>query len=189
MKRIAFGLFVCLLLPLAASAQKNERILFPKSSFGGYTQFDLAPPHNEWDLNRCAANAGAPEFGGTSAPCAAFARWSLGGYIEFKPINWGKLKHLYFWGSPNFFFGNNLPQTLYTWSFSAIGFERVGGFYYELPWGLEARITGHSKMHWFGKYQHSLGGADLRGDGPFGQYNSIGIRWKFGTFRSGRRAE
>ncbi len=189
MKKTTFGLFLCLFLSLAAAGQNTDRILFPRSSFGGYADFELAPPHNEWDLNRCDASAGAAQYGGTSAPCAAFARWSMGGYFEFKPINWGKLKHLYFWGTPKFFFGNNLPQTLYTASFSAIGFERVGGFYYELPWGLEARITSHSKMHWFGKYQTTLGGADLHGDGPFGQYNTVGLRWKFGTFRNGRRAE
>ncbi len=170
---------------VAVEAQEGVRF-FPKNSFGGYVQFDVAPPHNEWDLNRCDASAGSVANGGVNAPCTAFARTALGGYFEFKPINWGPFRKLYFWGAPRFFFGNNLPQTNYSASFDAIGFERVGGFIYMLPWDLELRLTGHSKMHWFGKFQAPLGEADLHGDGPFGQYNTIGIRKNFGSFRNQR---
>jgi hypothetical protein len=184
MKKALLLAFAMSVLAMAGSAQEGR--FFPKKSFGGYVQFDVAPPHNEWDLNRCDASAGAAGNGGVSAPCGAFARTALGGYFEFKPINIGPLKNLYFWGAPRFFFGNNLPQTNYTASFDPIGFERIGGFIYMLPWGLEARLTGHSKMHWFGRYQTQLGAADLRGDGPFGQFNTIGIRKNFGTFRNQR---
>lgn len=177
---------VALVVILAVGTQAQESKVFPKNSFGGYINFDVAPPHNEWDLNRCDASAGSAANGGVNAPCAAFARAALGGHIEFKPINWGPLKRLYFFATPRLFFGNNLPQTLYSGSFDPIGFERGGGFIYELPWGLEARLTQHSKMHWFGKYQGNLGAADLHGDGPFGQYNTIGIRKNFGTFRTQR---
>ncbi len=160
----------------------------PRNSFGGYVQFDLAPPHNEWDLNKCAPNAGAPANGGINAPCGAFARTSLSGYIEFKPVNWGPLKNLYFFATPRFFFGDNLPQTRYSASFNPIGIERTGGFIYELPAGFELRLVQHSKMIWLNKYRRPLGRADLGGDGPFGQFNTVGIRKRFGTFRF-RRGE
>jgi hypothetical protein len=185
MKRVLAAVCLFSALALAGQAQEEPKF-FPKKSFGGYVQFDLAPPHNEWDLNRCDASAGSPANGGVNAPCTAFARWALSGRIEFIPINWGPLKKLYFWGAPRFFFGRNLPQTLYTASMGAIGFEREGGFIYELPWNLEARFTAHAKMHWFGKYQTTLGAADLHGDGPFGQFNTIGIRKNFGTYRTER---
>ena len=51
-------LLLCALMAVAAAGQENERILFPKSTFGGHMDFELAPPHNEWDLNRCDAHAG-----------------------------------------------------------------------------------------------------------------------------------
>jgi hypothetical protein len=155
---------------------------FPKSSFGGYLQMDFAGPHNEWDLNRCAANAGAPSNGGFNAPCSAFARAALGGRLEFKPINVGPFKRLYLYFAPRSFFGDNLPQTRYSQSFNGIGMEKTYGLIYELSRGFEAVLIHHAKMTWFGKYQKFLGPADLNNN-PYGQFNSVGIRWKFGTFR------
>ena len=77
MKRLSW-IFVCLLWcgPLRAqessSHETSERLFLPKDMFWGYTQFDLAPPHNEPDPNLCRADAG--NFGGVNAPCNAFGR-------------------------------------------------------------------------------------------------------------------
>jgi hypothetical protein len=163
----------------------QEPAFFPKNSFGGFAQFDYAPPHNEWDLNRCSAGAGSPANGGVSAPCSGFARAALGGHIEFKPINVGPFKRLYLYLSPRIFMGDNLPQVHYSQSLNAIGMENSYGLAYDLTHGFEAVITAHPKMHWFGKYQSSLGAADLSNN-PYGQYNSIGVRWRFGTFLRSR---
>jgi hypothetical protein len=107
----------------------------------------------------------------------------LGGRFEFKPINVGPFKRLFVFVSPRSFFGNNLPQTRYSLSLNAIGVERETGLIYVLPRGFEATLTQHAKMYWFGKYQRGLGAADLHNN-PYGQFNSIGVRWKFGSFRS-----
>jgi hypothetical protein len=174
-------LTVVFLAAMIGHAQQAK--FFPKSSMGGDLEFDFAAPHNEWDLNRCSANAGAPSNGGTSAPCTAFARAALGTHFQFKPVNVGPLKRLFVFVSPRSFFGDNLPQTRYSMSLDAIGLEREYGLIYVLPHGFEAVLTQHAKMYWFGKYQKSLGAADLN-NSPYGQFNSIGLRWKFGTFRS-----
>jgi hypothetical protein len=170
-----------LLATIIGHAQQEK--FFPKSSFGGDVEFDFATPHNEWDLNRCAASAGAPSNGGVNAPCTAFARAALGTHIQFKPINIGPFRRLYVFASPRSFFGDNLPQTRYSMSLNAIGMEGEYGLIYVLPRGFEAVGTQHPKMYWFGKYQKPLGAADLS-NSPYGQFNSIGVRWKFGTFRS-----
>ena len=51
---------------------QSERMFFPRDTFWGWAQFDLAPPHNEIDPNLCAGNAG--QYGGVNAPCSLFAR-------------------------------------------------------------------------------------------------------------------
>jgi hypothetical protein len=174
---------VVFLVTTFSHAQEGK--FFPKNSFGGFAQFDYAPPHNEFDLNRCAADAGSPSNGGPSAPCTGFARAALGGHLEFKPINIGPFRKLYIYVSPRSFLGDNLPQVRYSQSFDAIGLEMSYGLIYELPRGFEAILTQHPTMHWFGKYQKPLGAADLHNN-PYGQFNSIGVRWKFGTFLSQR---
>ena len=47
-------------------AATQERMFFPRDTFWGWAQFDLAPPHNEIDPNLCAGNAG--QYGGVNAP-------------------------------------------------------------------------------------------------------------------------
>jgi len=42
----------------AVSYDSTERMFFPRDTFWGYGQFDLAPPHNEIDPNICRADAG-----------------------------------------------------------------------------------------------------------------------------------
>ena len=68
------------------TSQGEERLLFPKDWYWGWAQFDLAPPHNEIDPNLCAANAGAPQYGGVNAPCSAFARYQISGSLELRPF-------------------------------------------------------------------------------------------------------
>ena len=42
----------------AQPAVDSNRLFIPKNFIWGWTQFDVAPPHNEPDPNLCAANAG-----------------------------------------------------------------------------------------------------------------------------------
>ena len=150
-------------------------------SAGGYTEFAFAPPHNEPDLNRCSANAGAVAFGGTTAPCAAFARYILSGHFEMRPFGRTFLKKAIFFVEPRLFLGNNLPQVRYTYQATPIGADRGWGLIYDLPKNLELRLTQHGRFLWFGRYGGDLGRADLGGDGPLGLYSTASVRWKFGA--------
>jgi hypothetical protein len=179
MRKIVASAVLVFCSALASYGQVAE-ILFPKKSFGGYGQFDIAPPHNEWDLNRCSPAAGTID--GRNTACAAFARSALGGYLEFKPLNWSVFKRVYVFGSPRFFFGDNVPQTRYTASFDAIGVMNTYGLIVDLPRQFQVRVTQQAKMAWLGKYGGNLGRADLGGDGPYGQNMSVGVRYSFGSF-------
>ncbi|HEY7354231.1 MAG TPA: hypothetical protein VH596_15800 [Terriglobales bacterium] len=159
----------------------NERMFFPSDALYGYAQFEIAPPHNEIDPNICAANAG--DFGGTNAPCTAFARYMISGLLEFRPFGRGQLRRFMLFGEPKFLFGRNIPQTLYTWSFDAIGVEHSWGAAIYLGKGFEARVTQHFLFDRFGARDRYLGTADLGPNGPWGRYNAIGIRKYFGTRR------
>src|SRR5690242_8947639 len=106
---------------LNSAENGSARTFFPKDTFWGYGQFDLAPPHNEIDPNICRADAGA--FGGTAAPCTSFARYMVSGYVEMHPFGRGQFRKFFLFGEPRFLFRRNIPQTLYTWSFDAIGAE------------------------------------------------------------------
>jgi hypothetical protein len=180
---IAVAAAVVFFLALTGHGQVSE-ILFPKKSFGGFAEFDIAPPHNEWDLNRCSPAAGS--IGGRNTECAAFARSALGGHLEFKPLDWFVFKRLYVFAAPRFFFGDNVPQTRYTWSFDPIGVMNSYGAYFDLPRNFQVRLAQQAKMAWLGRYGKNLGPADLGGDGPFGQNMSIGVRYNFGTFTQQR---
>ncbi|HET7210091.1 MAG TPA: hypothetical protein VFI95_26190 [Terriglobales bacterium] len=166
----------------AGSGDSNDgRLFFPKNFIWGYTQFDVAPPHNEPDPNLCAANA--RQFGGANAPCNAFARYMLWGYVEVRPFARTPLRRLLFFGAPNFLFGKNVPQALYTWSPAGIGWERSWGAGIEIGRGFEARVTQHFLFQRFGSRDRNLGPADLGPNGPWGRYNVIGVRKYFGHRR------
>jgi len=169
--------------PSASKADQSERMWFPKDWIWGWAQFDLAPPHNEIDPNLCAANAGAPQYGGVNAPCSAFARYQISGSIEFRPIGQTVFRRLMFFYDPNFLFGKTLPQTLYTWSWSGIGMEYKWGVGVDLPKRFQFRFTQHPNIQRFGSRDQPLGPAWLGPNGPWGQYNTIGIRKYFGTRR------
>lgn len=185
-----FMMFVCLMLACAsiaqtAPAEESNQLFMPKNFVWGYTQFDVAPPHNEPDPNLCAANAG--QYGGVNAPCSLFARYMLSGYVEVRPFARTPLKRLMFFGEPCFLFGKNIPQTLYTSSMQSIGWERSWGAGIEIGRGFEARVTQHFLFQRFGSRDgQNLGPADLGNNGPWGRYNVIGVRKYFGYRKEGR---
>ena len=134
-------------------------MFFPRDTFWGYGQFDLAPPHNEIDPNICRADAGIS--GGVNDPCNAFARYMISGYIEAHPFGRGQFRRFFLFGEPRFLFGKNLPQTLYTWSMAAIGLENSWGGGLYLGKGFEMRVTQHFLFTRSGARDQHLGGADL----------------------------
>ena len=165
------------------AAATSERMFFPKDWYWGWAQFDLAPPHNEVDPNMCAANAG--QYGGKNAQCSAFARYMISGTIELRPFGQTWLRGFMAFFDPTFLFGKNVPQYLYTWSWSGIGMEYAWGVGYNLPRRFEVRFTGHPVIQRFGARAQPLGPAWLGSNGPWGQYNAIGVRKYFGTRREG----
>lgn len=188
MKRLLW-IIVCLAMsgvvraqaPAAAAQETQERMFFPRDTFWGYTEFDLAPPHNEIDPNLCRGDSG--NFGGANAPCNAFARYMFASYVEVRPFGRGQLRRFMIFGEPKFLFGKNVPQNLYTWSFDAIGLEKSWGVGIYLGKGFEMRWTQHFLFSRFGARDKNLGPGDLGSDGPYGRYNMIGVRKFFGTRR------
>ncbi len=169
--------------PSPKPAEPQERMFFPKDWYWGWAQFDLAPPHNEVDPNMCAANAG--QYGGKNAQCSAFARYMISGTVELRPFGQTWLRGVMAFFDPTFLFGKNVPQYLYTWSWSGIGMEYAWGVGYNLPKRFEVRFTGHPVIQRFGARAQPLGPAWLGSNGPWGQYNAIGVRKYFGTRREG----
>jgi len=159
----------------------SERMFLPSDTFWGYAQFDIAPPHNEIDPNLCRADAG--KFGGVNAPCNAFARYMLSGLVEARPFGRGPFRRFMLYWEPRFLFGKNVPQNLYTWSFDAIGLEHSWGGAVYLGRGFEMRVTQHFLFERFGTRDRYLGAADLGPNGPWGRFNTIGVRKYFGTRR------
>jgi len=80
-------------------------------------------------------------------------------------------------------FGKNIPQTLYTWSFDAIGIEHSWGVGVYMAKGFEFRFTQHFLFDRLGARSQNLGPADLGPNGPWGRYTAIGVRKYFGTRR------
>jgi hypothetical protein len=185
MKRLLW-IFLSLVLSGMARAQDPalqdaNRFFFPRDTLYGYAQFDLAPPHNEIDPNLCNANAG--QYGGVNAPCTEFARYMLSGLLEIRPFGKGPLRRFELFGQPNFLFGKNIPQTLYSWSFDAIGVEHSWGAGIYLGKGFEFRATQHFLFDRLGARNKNLGTADLGPNGPWGRYNTFGVRKTFGKPR------
>ena len=188
MKRLPW-IFICLVFCGVAVAQEaevakpavTERMFLPRDTLYGYVQFDIAPSHNEIDPNLCAANAG--DYGGVNAPCSEFGRYMLSGLLEVRPFGRGPLRRFMLFGEPRLLFGKNIPQTLYTWSFDAIGVERSWGAAIYLGKGFEMRVTQHFLFDRWGSRDRNLGTADLGPNGPWGRYNTIGVRKSFGRRR------
>jgi hypothetical protein len=173
-----FAIFFCLLALVAQSNAQNQATV-TDNWIRGYVQFDLAPPHNEIDAGLCL---GAPQSQApANAACSAFARYMASGHLEVRPFQKLPvpiLKTIYVFGNPSFLFGNNLPQEKYTWSAQPIGWERSWGAVLPLPKGFEFRVTDHFL---FGTFRTYSGNAAYIGpNGPWGRYNSVGVRKYFG---------
>ena len=153
---------------------------FPRNWVRGYTDFEVAPSHNEPDLGRCAFPQPATS-GGMASGCTAYARYLFSGYIEFQPLNRTFAKHLFFFFEPKFSFGKNIPQLSYLASMEPIAFDRSVGIAIELPKSLSLRVTQH-QVDYLGRYANNLGPADLRTNGPYGLYATVGVRWSFGGY-------
>ena len=153
---------------------------FPRNWVRGYTDFEVAPSHNEPDLGRCAFPQPATS-GGMASACTAYARYLFSGYIEFQPLNRTFAKHVFFFFEPKFSFGKNIPQLSYLASMEPIAFDRSVGIAIELPKSLSLRVTQH-QVDYLGRYANNLGPADLRTNGPYGLYTTVGVRWSFGGY-------
>jgi hypothetical protein len=163
-----------------SSSGSSDPWLFPKHWIRGYTDFSVAPSHNEPDLGRCAFPQPAAA-GGAASQCTAYARYLFSGYLEIQPIGRTFAKHLFFFFEPTFSFGRNIPQITYTASMIPIAYDRSVGAGFELPKNFQVRITQH-QVDWLGRYSNNLGPADLRTNGPYGLYTTIGVRWSFGGY-------
>jgi hypothetical protein len=153
---------------------------FPRNWIRGYTDFEVAPSHNEPDLGRCAFPQPASS-GGAASSCTAYARYMFSGYVELQPLNRTFAKHIFFFFEPKFSFGKNIPQVSYLSSMEPIAFERSVGVAVELPKHLNLRVTQH-QVDYLGRYSNYLGPADLRTNGPYGLYTTVGVRWSFGGY-------
>jgi hypothetical protein len=162
-------------------AGSGDRMFFPRDTFWGWAEVDLAPPHNEIDPNMCAGNAG--NYGGVNAPCSLFARYMLSGILEVRPFGKTPLRRLMIYVAPAFLFGKTIPKTLYTWSPDAIGVEHSWGAGVYIGKGFEFRVTQHFLFDRFGARDRNLGPADLGTNGPWGRYMTVGVRKSFGTRR------
>jgi len=194
MKRIIVILTAFLTVPVLASHAQTSptessrtshlatqsRTFFPHNWVRGYTDFSVAPSHNEPDLGRCMFPQPA-SAGGSASTCTAYARYLFSGYIEFQPLGRTPVRHLFLFFEPKFSFGRNIPQLTYTASMLPIAYDRSIGIGFQLPKNFELRATQH-QVDWLGRYSNSLGTADLRTNGPNGLYATFGVRWSFGGY-------
>jgi hypothetical protein len=167
----------------SSSRQKSvpqSSTLFPKNWIRGYTDFSVAPSHNEPDLGRCMFPQ-PTSAGGRASTCTAYARYLLSGYIEIQPLARTPARHFFLFFEPRFSFGRNIPQISYDESMEPIAYERSIGIGFQLPRNFELRTTQH-QVHYLGRYGRTLGPADLHTDGPYGLYATVGVRWSFGGY-------
>ncbi|HEX9456084.1 MAG TPA: hypothetical protein VF935_00555 [Candidatus Acidoferrum sp.] len=166
----------------------QSRTFFPPNWVRGYTDFSVAPSHNEPDLGRCVFPQPA-SAGGAASTCTAYARYLFSGYIEFQPLGRTPARHFFLFFEPKFSFGRNIPQLTYTASMLPMAFDRSIGIGFKLPKNFELRATQH-QVDWLGRYSRSLGTADLHTNGPYGLYATFGVRWSFGGYgRQGSASE
>lgn len=170
-----------------APGASESRTFFPPNWIRGYTDFAVAPSHNEPDLGRCMFPQPA-SAGGLASMCTAYARYLFSGYLELQPIGRTPVRHLFLFLEPRFSFGRNIPQLSYAASMEPMAFDRSVGVGFELPRHFELRVTQH-QVDYLGRYSNSLGSADLHSNGPYGLYATVGVRWYFGGYgRTGNSA-
>jgi len=153
---------------------------FPRNWIRGYTDFAVAPSHNEPDLGRCMFPQPA-SAGGTASQCTAYARYLFSGYLEVQPLARTPFRHLFLFFEPRFSFGRNIPQLSYQASMEPMAYDRAIGAAFELPKNLQLRVTQH-QVDYLGRYGNSLGTADLHTTGPYGLYTTVSVRWSFGGY-------
>jgi len=164
----------------AAISRPGARAFFPKNWIRGYTDFEVAPSHNEPDLGRCMFPQPA-SAGGTASRCTAYARYMLSGYLELQPFGRTPAQHIFLFFEPRISFGRNIPQLTYASSMEPIAYDRSIGIGFQLPGNLELRATQH-QVDYLGRYGKLLGSADLHTSGPYGLYATLGVRWSFGGY-------
>jgi len=197
LKNITLSLFVLFLIlaPVAMSqtiatqapasggqpAQAADRpMFFPHNWIRGFTDFGVAPSHNEPDLGRCMFPQPA-SAGGSASQCTAYARYLFSGYLEIQPLGRTFARHLFLFFEPKFSFGRNIPQLSYTASMEPMAYDRAVGAAFELPRNFQLRVTQH-QVDYLGRYSNSLGPADLHTTGPYGLYTTVSVRWTFGGY-------
>ena len=163
-----------------AKPAAESRTFFPKNWIRGYVDFAVAPSHNEPDLGRCAFPQ-PPSAGGSASSCTAYARYLLSGYVELQPLGRTPARHLFLFIEPRMSFGRNIPQMTYAASMEPIAFERSIGIGFQLPRSFQLRLTQH-QVDYLGRYERILGPADLRTNGPYGLFTTLGVRWSFGGY-------
>ncbi len=196
MKKIALALLVLSIAKVPATLSQNitpelaessskkksvplSSIFFPKNWIRGYTDFSVAPSHNEPDLGRC----GYPQrsAGGATTSCTAYARYLMSGYLEIQPLARTPARHFFLFFEPRFSFGRNIPQISYEESMEPIAYDRSIGVGFQLPKNFELRATQH-QVDYLGRYSGNLGPLDLHTSGPYGLYATVGVRWSFGGY-------
>jgi hypothetical protein len=158
----------------------SSRTWLPHNWVRGYTDFAVAPSHNEPDLGRCMFPQPA-SAGGSASTCTAYARYLLSGYVELQPLGRTPARHLFLFFEPKFSFGRNIPQASYLASMEPIAYDRSIGVGFQLPKNFELRATQH-QVDYLGRYGKPLGPADLHTDGPYGLYSTFSVRWTFGGY-------
>ncbi|HUP04759.1 MAG TPA: hypothetical protein VMU19_12265 [Bryobacteraceae bacterium] len=188
MKNLGTGIF-CMALAMAGglsaqpAATSDGGTMFPEHWVRGYIDFQVSPPGNEPDLGRCAAFT---TVYGAKAPCAAFARYMMGGYVEAQPFGKTVLRHVFLFAQPLMSMGNNVPQVSYTASADPIAMDSTLGIGFELSKHFELRAARH-QVYWLGRYNHYLGFADVGPGGLYGVNATLGARYYFGGW--GRERE
>jgi len=164
----------------ASSPALPSRTFFPRNWIRGFTDFAVAPSHNEPDLGRCAFPQPA-SAGGAASQCTAYARYLWSGYLEIQPLARTPARHLFLFFEPKFSFGRNIPQISYQASMEPMAYDRAVGAGFELPRNFQVRLTQH-QVDYLGRYSNSLGPADLHTTGPYGLYTTVSVRWSFGSY-------
>src|SRR5260370_37147196 len=78
----------------APKPPEQSRTFFPHNWVRGYTDFSIAPSHNEPDLGRCAFPQPA-SAGGTASLCTAYGRYLFSGYAGFHPFGLTPARHFF----------------------------------------------------------------------------------------------
>jgi hypothetical protein len=164
----------------ATPVASKQRLFFPHNWIRGYTDFAVAPSHNEPDLGRCMFPQ-PTSAGGTASTCTAYARYLLSGYLEIQPLGRTPGRHFFLFFQPILSFGKNIPQLHYAASMEPIAYDRSVGVGFELPRHFELRATQH-QVDYLGRYSKAVGSADLHTNGPYGLYATVGVRWYFGGY-------